>query len=231
MNVGICDDEKYIHQEIGRLLENFFHTYNITYQVYSFFSESEILNSSQELDLLILDIEMDNGNGIQVKNFFEYSHKRTAILFLTNYVDYMPKAFGANVYGFLIKPVEKQQLFSYLIKIVSFTNWQKNIELQSGHWINSRDILYIKSNHNYSYVITIDKSAHIIIKSLNKWENELRSYGFFRIDHSYLINMEHIDCIINDTLVQIGDTKLKISRRRRKEFLTAYQNYSFFNAR
>lgn len=234
MRVGICDDDRLIHQEIMELCEEFFKIYGIEGNVYSYFSGEEVMKDCLELQLLILDVEMNGLSGIEVKAFFEEKYKRTAILFMTSHREQMQNAFGPNVYGFLVKPVEKEKFFSSLKRIITLISWNKKVELETGQWIDSSDILYIESDHNYSSVVIEGEKHYIVIKSLSQWEKELKSYGFFRVAHSYLVNMERIEQIVENKIakvVRISGEEIAVARRRWKEFKTAYREYCYARAR
>ena len=58
-----------------------------------------------EYDILILDIEMENLDGISVKNNFQSRKKDTIIIFVTSHDEMMNQAFGVNVMGFVTKNI------------------------------------------------------------------------------------------------------------------------------
>ena len=59
------------------------------------------------VDLLLLDIEMGDIDGITIKNRLGKQGNVKNILFVTNHAEVMQEAFGINVVGFLNKPVKE----------------------------------------------------------------------------------------------------------------------------
>lgn len=71
------------------------------------YERGEDLLENLNADILLLDIKMDGLDGIEIKNILQHQKSRTGILFLSNYLEAIPEAFGRQVYGFLKKPVRK----------------------------------------------------------------------------------------------------------------------------
>jgi len=63
-------------------------------------------------DLAILDIDMPKLNGIQLSIKIKELHPETAIIFLTGYSHYAVEAFKLHAQGYLMKPVNKEQLIN-----------------------------------------------------------------------------------------------------------------------
>ena len=66
INIAICDDEEYCIQILRRYLEKYFTDKNIECKITTFNSGLEILPIHRAFDLLFLDIEMNNMDGIKV---------------------------------------------------------------------------------------------------------------------------------------------------------------------
>ena len=75
----------------------------------------EILKSetAEQPDILILDIEMPQKSGIEIKNELTKDDK-PLIIFATAYFEFMKEAFGKNVIGYMQKPVKKFEFDNYM---------------------------------------------------------------------------------------------------------------------
>lgn len=65
-----------------------------------FSSGDDYIKSDVCADILVMDIGMDENNGLAVKDMLEKRQINTAILFVTSRGEMMAEAFGRNVYGF-----------------------------------------------------------------------------------------------------------------------------------
>lgn len=108
MVIGICDDENVIRDKIEKICINETKKYceDVVIQKYS--DGREVLE--KDFDILILDIEMEDVDGIVVKNYFQKRKKDTIIIFVTSHNEMMSQAFGVNVMGFVAKSYLDNQL-------------------------------------------------------------------------------------------------------------------------
>lgn len=159
INIAICDDDETVIEVLKNLLEK----YRIEHQTEMKFScykaaeqYMEKWKISDEADILLLDIEMKDLDGIQLKEYLHLKKSKTKILFITSHAEIMPEAFGMNVYGFLKKPVDKKILFKYLNKMCNDLKDEKSIVLMINgkkRVIKIRDVLYIMAEGRYSFLV------------------------------------------------------------------------------
>ena len=62
--------------------------------------------------------------------------------------------------------------------------------LEAVHIVPIEDILFVKSDNNYSEFHTTDGRKVVVSKSLKFYDEQLRSYSFFRSHQSYLVNLQ-----------------------------------------
>lgn len=69
MNIAICDDDKSFRDLLEKHLRNYFNDRNISLNIFQFPSGEKLLENQLLFDLVFLDVEMGNINGIDtVKN-------------------------------------------------------------------------------------------------------------------------------------------------------------------
>lgn len=99
--IGICDDEGIYIEAVRQEVENYFGVRAVIIQVYH--TANEILIDEDKPDLLFLDIEMPELDGITLKNRLDEWGETVEIIFVTNYQQYMHEAFGRYVIAYLAK--------------------------------------------------------------------------------------------------------------------------------
>lgn len=103
-----------------------------------------------------------------------------------------------------------------------------NIGLTVGkeiRFISQEEIIYCKSEGNYSVVHLISNEKLISSRNLKEFENSLSDKIFLRVHNSYVINLMHIIKFTNDidgTIELINNVEVPISRRRRSKFLEMF---------
>ncbi|MEF9922080.1 MAG: LytTR family DNA-binding domain-containing protein [Muribaculaceae bacterium] len=214
IRITVCDDKQEAVDDIVILCNHFIQERGLEAEVIGVTSPLKVIET--EPDAVILDIEMPELSGIQLKEQLELMPDSPYIIFATNYEENMADAFGERVIGFLKKPVEYERLAGRLSTIVTKLTYFTLITFDDGKIINSNDVVSIKVSRGYSQVNLADGSAiENIRKSLVEWERELRNYSFMQIDKSHLVNCRHIKDFRNGTVYFADGSCLKVSVRRK----------------
>ncbi len=209
MKAIIIDDEKMARLLLeGMIAENF--------------EDIEVLASCSDLpsgvkairklkpDVVFLDIEMPEHNGLDILDFFDEDRVDFAIIFTTAYNQYALDAFNLSAIGYLLKPIEPNAL----IKVVSnfkklkgntnFSVLRENLQaeqdkkialttLNSTKFVELNDILLFKAVGAYTEVQLINGDTILVSKGLKKFEQTLQNQSqFFRCHKSYLVNIKYI---------------------------------------
>lgn len=93
--------------------------------------------------------------------------------------------------------------------------------------ICTKDILYIKSDVNYSRIFFTDgRKPYLCSKTLKEFEIILHQIGYIRVHQSFLVNPNHIQSFSeseNQLLLHNGNT-VPVSRRKRAVFYHQWKN-------
>ena len=106
MRIAICDDEKESVLITYKFTAEFFENKKIKYEIRQFTTAEQLLAEKDKFDLYLLDIEMENINGIQVGEILRNRGDMTPIVYITNYVSYWRRAYLVHAFDFLQKPID-----------------------------------------------------------------------------------------------------------------------------
>ena len=176
---------------------------------------------TNEVDLLFLDINIGEFNGIQ---FAETLKNPIQIIITTAYPEYALKGFDLNVTDYLLKPftfdrfiqaVERVQLKSVnevqAPKSYIFIKTEYRLEK-----VFLKDIIYIEGMRDYRRIHTIDKKI-MTLQTFKELEDEIPSSVVCRVHKSYMVGIDKIESIerdrikINEELIPISETYKKSS--------------------
>ncbi|GLR15999.1 LytR/AlgR family response regulator transcription factor [Portibacter lacus] len=91
--------------------------------------------------------------------------------------------------------------------------------------IKSADILFCKSDSNYTHFILKDGSTVLASKSLKYFQEILGDSLFIRCHASYLVNKDQIESIMkNNALLEIAGHFIPVSKSRKKGVKAIFQN-------
>jgi DNA-binding LytR/AlgR family response regulator len=181
---------------------------------------------NEEIDLLFLDIEMPQLNGIDlIKSLTD----PPLIILTTSHEHYAFKAFEHNVVDYLLKPVELPRFMRAAAKAKEiFDHSHDNPEAFAQDFIFIRknsvlnkvliqDILWIEALGDYVTIHTAEKkyTLHITLKALEK---KLSPERFIRVHRSFIVQLEHINTI-DDSVISIHNKPIPVGALYRENFM------------
>jgi len=200
------------------------------------------LISSVQPDIVFLDIEMPGGSGFELVK--QLKEPLPEIIFCTAYGHYAIKAIECSALAYLLKPVSSQKLHDALEKARMKSNGlqrtlqmhvlqeQLNSSTESSRFLvnTAEDIKVIRfeevicciAESNYTKIFLADGRKVVASKTLKEFEAILNRPYFFRIHHSYLINLNFIQRINKQDgcIVELPhNINLDVARSKKDELL------------
>ncbi len=203
-NIGICDDESIQRQYLTQVVNEWAtqNHYQITIQQFES-AESFLFHYEEEkdYDILLLDIEMNQMNGVTLAKAIRKHNEIVQIVFITGYTEYISDGYDVAALQYLIKPVKEDKLFETLHRAVAkIHKHEKCLKVEVNGEMNIIplfEIKYIEVRQNY---ITIHAKEETTLKrTLSEIEKELTS-NFYRSGRSFIINL---DCITRVSKSQV----------------------------
>lgn len=232
MKIAICDDDILICNQIEGIIKNKISTLEISCEVNVFTQGKDVLNDIY--DLIFLDIEMSKEDGIEIKNQIGKRDIKTRIVFVTSHDEWMQKAFGINVIGFVKKPIHETEIIQYLEDVIfEIKQKSRNIIVKTSKGLAKiyyNEIVYIEAAQKYTMVHMVMGNVELCDLSISEWEKILPDDTFTRCHRSYIANFEYVEKMSSSIHLVNGDM-LEVSRRKLKETRSKYMNYIMENAR
>ncbi len=223
MRIAICDDERLYSEEVIEYCKRILGQGAIVYDYYA--SGEELLESDKKYEFLFLDIEMTGMDGIHVKDILEREKLLVKIIFLTSHEERMVEAFGANVIGFLQKPI-REEAFAQIVKKMKLFSNRKTVEWEDNgkqYIVYTDTIRYIEAEDKYAYLVTED-NKYLIRQTMKEWEAVLPHTDFCRVNRSYIINLAIFDKNQDEVILEEGK-RIRLSRKNKDVILEQYKSY------
>ena len=230
MNIAICEDNK---ESIVLLKDHIsrFDTKNVNVDVYdngeSLIDKYSV--SSHIYDVVFMDMEMGNMNGIETANIIREYDDHVIIVFVTSHTKYMRESFQCLPFRYLLKPVsyeEFEDVFSKICaklskerKTISFNENKKLVRLYCD------DIIYCESEGHYTWIYT-KADKYKVCKSLSDIYKQVDFDLLHRVDKSYVVNFSCVQSVAENNN-QLNNTRqlIPISRSYKKDFLKKFTNF------
>lgn len=224
--IVVCDDCLETLRSIESMLKQFVKdNANINYKLVTTGRKlmSIIERTDTRINLLFLDIEMPNEDGITIKNKLESVDKVEKIVFISSHIEKMKMAFGLKVIGFIEKPIIQEELLFWVNNV--YTNFKySNVITIKDREVKEIDIKYVSADGNYTVAKMNDnEQTDSIRKSIREWEAQLTD-DFVRIHKSYLVNLNYIR-EIRYTCILLDDAELPVGRTYIESLKEKYEKF------
>ena len=229
IRIAIVEDDKSSSELLVNYLEKYSNDKNIRFDVKTFFSCNQILNNyNNNFDIIFMDIELPDGNGLETIRKIREVDKNVIVIFVTNMAQYAVKGYEVRAFDFIVKPVTSYNFYIKLDNILNLFEQKKDDEI----WISNKDG---KMKLNISSIYYIEVIQHMCIYhtkngnfkatgSLNNIEKTLSKYNFSLCNRCYLVNLRYVTKI-DDGIAYLGKIGLVISRAKKKAFIEQLNNY------
>lgn len=214
--IAICDDEQNQIEYITSIVTSWSNHKGHSCEIRTFASAEAFLFEYEEdkaYDILLLDVEMKNMNGIELAKRIRKDNNRAEIIFITSHFEFVGEGYEVDALHYLIKPISVEKLTQVLTKAAEKLSVEPPSVVISceGETVKlyEADILYVESFLHYIVIHTKDKE-YKIKENISVFENRV-SDDFYRIHRSYLVSLKYITRI-SRTSVNIGNTELPLSR-------------------
>ena len=224
--ISICDDEQNQIEYITSIVSSWSAHEGHGCEIRTFASAEAFLfeyEKDKAYDILLLDVEMKNMNGIELAKRIRKDNNRAEIIFITSHFEFVGEGYEVDALHYLIKPISAKKLTQVLTKAVEKISVEPLSVVISceGETVKlyEADIRYVESFLHYITIHTKDKE-YKIKENISVFEHTV-SDDFYRIHRSYLASLKHITRI-SRTSVNIGNTELPLSRGKYDDINRAF---------
>jgi two-component system, LytTR family, response regulator LytT len=183
------------------------------------------LSSQPAPDLILMDIELADGQSFEIFNKVAVT---SPVIFITSYDEYAIRAFKVNSIDYLLKPVKKEELKM---------SFQK---LRSMQKLTPKDVVYLEQMEKLIRELTSQKKEHrerFLIKSGQSYfsiESEGIAYFYTESRLTHLVTWQNKDYILDYTLDELEATlDPGVFFRANRQFIVSIKSvktiHSYFN--
>ncbi|ANE50607.1 LytR/AlgR family response regulator transcription factor [Flavisolibacter tropicus] len=223
MKILIVEDEELAVKKLTKTINSVDETAEIVGIADSIRSTIDWLENHPTPDLILMDIELADGQSFEV---FNLTKVKSPVIFTTSYDEYALQAFKVNSIDYLLKPVQKEDLEAALNKYKQLKNIykeeDKKSDLSIDHLIKELqqklqpkeyrkrflvkhaqklvsididEIAYFYSDGRLNFFKTIDNKKFVVDYTMDELEEMLDPQRYFRISRSFYISIDSVDQI------------------------------------
>jgi two-component system LytT family response regulator len=194
--VLIVEDSRLAQNEIATLCGPY-KSLEIVGKAKTIETAKELINNT-EPDLLLLDINLPDGTGFDLLDQLQWVPK---VIFTTAYDEFAIQAFERNALDYLLKPISEKR-FNQAIEKLSIDSDPESSSATIDHKIFVKDndqcwlidiqqVRYFQSQGNHSQ-IHFETHKPMVYRPLTQIEQRLPNNQFFRVNRSFIININFV---------------------------------------
>lgn len=231
MKAALCDDEIFFRDQLKKALPEI----DPEIDIHEFSNGKDLIRSKTKFDLIFLDIEMPEIDGMETAARLREHSVDSLIVFLTSHVERVFDAFKVDAFRFLPKPINPEQLLEVYRSAKEIMDKQEKVVInQKGriYELNLNDVVYIEAYGDGTYIYDKKNNVYECSVQLKEWNSRLEGKGFYKIHKSYIISMRYVNNIVDNQLRLEGvPAEFTISRRNAAAFKEAYLEFIRTNSR
>lgn len=227
--IAICDDQCEYIIKVHRILKEIEQEKNVEFAIDGYLSGKGIFQVEYEYDLIFMDIEMKEQNGMDCIDLYRKNHK-TLFVILTSHVEEMSRGYLVRAFRFLVKPIQRELLEEAVESALLERAGKKRIEAYDKDQIYILDIDEIQYIEAGEKVIGIRTEKGFFYSRLRMRDimKDLTS-DFYMSHRTYIVNFNFVDSFKRYEIEMKNGEKIKISRLKYDHFSDTF--FSFLRGR
>ena len=230
INTAIVEDDDGDAESLASMLKKYSESGKAEFRVSRFRDAISFLEGYVSFDLVFMDIELPDYDGMKASKKLREKDKSVMIIFVTNMAQYAVESYEVQAYDFILKPLSYGNFFMKfrrVLKRLSHRAYDAYLTLSSRfeqRRVRISDIVYVEVNrHNLIFHLSGDEEMHMT-GTMADWESRLAPYHFVRCNTYLLVNLGYVTRIYGDE-VTVGGKILRVSRSKKQQLMNEFAKY------
>lgn len=214
--IAICDDSEADRQYVLHMVTSWaegaghmVHTDTFSSAENFWFHYAE----ENDYDLLLLDIEMGEMDGVTMAKQLRRTNDTVQIVFITGYSDYISEGYEVAALHYLMKPVKEEKLFAVLDRATEkLSKNEKVLNFEVSREMVRVPVYQIRYADVFGNYVTIHAMQDITVKmTLGDLEKQLDE-RFYRVGRSVIVNLTQISRVTKTEIKLLDGTAIPLPR-------------------
>lgn len=234
MRIGICDDEPHVCTLLADKIKKLYPEETVAVWHHA----KELLAEKELPDILFLDIQMPEINGMQTAKLLRRKKRQMVLVFVTAMEQYVFQAFDVEAFHYLVKPFTHEKFIEVLKSAVAKV-WEQN-RAEDQQDLKERPSLIITTGGKH-LTVRLEEIVYAEVYNrkliLHTMDADIEYYGkmkeleqqagdnFFRSHRAYLVNFDYIRRY-DATSIELEKGRALLSRQYYRQFVISYLKYN-----
>ncbi len=236
LRIAICDDILQELQNLVALTAEFFDAHNTEAEIVKFSHPDALLTTieTESFHIYILDIVMPMVSGLELGKEIRRLDLEAQIIYATTEPQFALQAYAASPVNYLIKPIEKQQLFDTLTLAIlkADLSEEKTFAVKTAdslRVIKLSDIISCEYR-DHSVIFTLMNGEEVVSRTIREKFSEYcspirKDRHFLQCHISYVINMRRVERFAKDSFTLYSGKTVPIAAKQYPVVRDTYMDY------
>ena len=228
MRIALCDWDRKFVETVKNMIYIYAEHFRIDIVADCYDSGETLTSSGINYNMIFLGYRLNGINGMKTAENIRRSNSDTAIIFVSEYTDFVFEAFKVTPYRFLIKPLSRNTLFETLNDYFKRYGTDYPLWLRCGEdtvCLNTNEIYFLEADNKHCFV-------HLKGEILSCNRTMARVFGvlpknhFSKINRAFVVNLNFVEKYNNEQIFLKNGQSIHISRNYLKAFKDEYRRFS-----
>lgn len=231
MRICLVDDDSTQLDYLQVIINQWASKHSIHTELNFYHSAEEMVfehHESYPYDVIILDVQMGNMNGIELARKIRKTDKTVILAFISGMADYVFDGYEVQAIRYILKPVKEHKVYELLDYVhTQITTENSYIIISvSGEKkrINYDDIIYFESMGHY-ITLHLEHAEYDFKYNISDLCLDLVGTEFIQTHRSYVVNMKYVEKITRTECQLIQNISVPLSRNSYKSVNEKFINY------
>ena len=228
IKIAICDDNEKDITITNEIVKKFFESSNIDFEIRLFTSARDLLNNAASYQMIFLDIELKDANGIEIAKHINHMNYEYKLFLVSGHTEYLKDGYKVKAERYFTKPIDynefkidMQEVIQDYIRNSSFILDPKVVKQK----IYIKDILYVEILARKTYLHTKNKT-YITPYTLSYWQDVLQPYCFSQSHKAFYVNLQNVeDYNHQEIYMNQQQSTIPLSRFYKDHFIDDYIHF------
>ena len=236
LRIAVCDDRQGELETLCSYIAAYLDIHQLQAEVTAFSHPDKLLGAleMQSFHLYLLDIVMPMVNGLELGKVIRRRDSEAQIIYVTTEPQFALQAYAANPINYLIKPVQKQQLFDTLALAVAKADFAQEQTIAVKTVDNLRVVkladITCCEYRNHAVTFHLACGEKICSRTIRERFSEysaplLNDAHFVQCHMSFVVNMRKVEYFAKESFTLFGGQVVPIASRQYPAVRDAYMDY------
>ncbi len=229
IRVAVVEDEEQYREEFLSYLKRYEKESGQHFRISVFTDGDEITEGYQaDYDLILMDIAMQFMDGMTAAEKIRRLDSEAVIIFITSTPQFVMRGYAVDALDYVLKPINYFAFSQRIDRAISRMGKRRrryiSVPVKGGiQKLEVSQLRYVEVQ-DHDLVYHTARGSVLTRGTLAEAEELLGTEQFFRCSKCYLVNLEYVDGIQNFDIL-MDNTRIQVSRARKKPLMDALNNY------